>query len=401
MSELLAVIDANPGDAPQGLATVVAGLTLLERVLRLAAVCGAQRAVLVSQEPLPSLGDLFRADPPLDIQTVTDIGDVPRNTSRIWLKASVVYERSAVRDAASAAADLPRGESRRQSSGHLAITGPAPSAPASLDEVFQAGPATLTPGWTIEIDSPDAVRRATRRLWNGCRKKEDGLVARYLNRHLSLAISRAIVQLPIGPNHVSALTFALGGAAALAAAFGGYAGFLVAGLLYQINSVIDGVDGELARVRYEFSVLGEWLDTISDDLSDFLLYLGLGFGAFRTLPDAPGPFGPELWLALGVAAALGKAASMVVYYRWLRARGRGDLLAFQWEFKDPDDEPSHLSRALSLAHYAFRKDFIVFVAMVMAIAGALPYLLFALAPGNLIVAVSVLVQQARQGGPQA
>jgi phosphatidylglycerophosphate synthase len=37
-------------------------------------------------------------------------------------------------------------------------------------------------------------------------------------------------------------------------------------LLFQLNSIIDGVDGELARMRLEASVLGEWLDTVGDGL---------------------------------------------------------------------------------------------------------------------------------------
>jgi 1L-myo-inositol 1-phosphate cytidylyltransferase / CDP-L-myo-inositol myo-inositolphosphotransferase len=86
-----------------------------------------------------------------------------------------------------------------------------------------------------------------------------------------------------------------------------------------------------------------------------------------------------------------------VYCRWLRAHGRGDLLAFQWEFEvdEGDSAPSPLSRGLSATRYLFRKDFIVFAAFVIALAGYLPFLLFALAPGNLVVAISVLIQQAR------
>lgn len=403
--KVLAVIDATRIDAPHGPATQVAGLSLLERTIRLALVCGVDEILLrLSPDDRPAYR--LKERPGCDVPIAVSLNAHPLSLEGkdfdavVGLDAGAVFERQFVNRSLDELPTYEPGETRRSAGSHLLIARLLPDQGLEqiTDDLAQwrarARPG-LSNGWVIAIDSEDAAERASRRLWQSCRKAEDGLVARYLNRYLSIAISRVLAPTAIRPNHITALTFALGIAAAIAAAWGDYFGFLLAGILYQINSVVDGVDGELARVRYEFSVRGEWLDTISDDLADLLIYIGLGIGASMTLPDAPGPWGNELWLVLGIAAALGKVASMVVYYRWLIAHGRGDLLAFQWSFEDESSDDGPVARALSLAHYFFRKDFIVFTSMVFAIFGYFPHLLFALAPGNLIVAVSVVIQQVR------
>lgn len=403
---VLAIIDATRIEAPQGPATQVAGLSLVERAIRLASVCGADQIIVcIGEDDSPLTFDSSIVEKEVTFWTKTErLPEVSADRILI-MDAGVVFQRSFVSQVVANSAEIEPGTSFRDARGELAIL--APSGVHNLQAILsdpsqalaEARP-TLSGGWSELINSEEAVHRASRRLWNGCRKPQDGLVSRYLNRHISISISRVLVSTAMRPNHISALTLSMGVAAALAAAWGGYLGFLLAGILYQINSVVDGVDGELARVRYEFSVTGEWLDTISDDMADLLLYIGLGFGAWRTMPDAPGPFGPDLWLILGLVAAAGKIGSMIVYYRWLIANGRGDLLAFEWSFKDDSDESdqprSALSRALSATHYFFRKDFIVFVAMILSFGGFLPHLLFALAPGNIIVALSVMIQQLRR-----
>nr|HMO96211.1 CDP-alcohol phosphatidyltransferase family protein [Tepidiformaceae bacterium] len=74
----------------------------------------------------------------------------------------------------------------------------------------------------------------------------DGIVSRYLNRPLSRPTARAVARLPVTPNQVTAFTLLL------AIATGGMvaAGWHVAGGIFiQVGSVVDGVDGELARIK--------------------------------------------------------------------------------------------------------------------------------------------------------
>lgn len=312
---------------------ILGGLPLFERATRFAAKCGWEHAyVLGSADRLPSIDE-----PRLTLEFVDSAPDGIQS-----MRSDVLY-------------------------GHGDIVEPL-----------------------FTLDSPQVLARAEDYLWNSCRKSADGIVSRHLNRHLSLAISRRIAHTGVMPNHVTAVTFSLGIAAAGFAAVGGWAGFAIAGVLFQLASILDGVDGELARVRFDGSVKGEWFDTISDDSSDLFLYATIGIGASRTLYAAP-TIPPSLWLWLGFGAAAGKLLSMAIYYRWLAERGRGDLLAFTWSFdEEPDRSPVH--RVLSVIRYATKNDFIALTVMVLGLLNLLPWLLFAALPGTIAVAIGALSQ---------
>jgi hypothetical protein len=68
-------------------------------------------------------------------------------------------------------------------------------------------------------------------------------------------------------------------------------------VLFQIFSILDGCDGEIARAKFMESVRGRQLDDLFDVLSNILLVLGLGFGLRQVHPH----FG-WLFLAEGIAA---------------------------------------------------------------------------------------------------
>lgn len=109
----------------------------------------------------------------------------------------------------------------------------------------------------------------------------DGFMARHFDRHLSLLVSRALLETRVTPNAMTILStlIGLGGAALFlrperAAAVGG-------SLLVWLHSVLDGCDGELARVRFQESDFGSDLDFWGDNLVHLALFscLGLGFSA--------------------------------------------------------------------------------------------------------------------------
>lgn len=144
-------------------------------------------------------------------------------------------------------------------------------------------------------------------------KDTDGPVSKLINRPIAIWIARQIIRLgvPLTPNQVSLLAFLLGAAAALMAATGHY---LVAGIMIQASSVIDGVDGAIARLRGVASRAGGFLDTVLDRYADILVYLGLTLGPLRE--DVVEPIFAVTALGLGVSGDL-----MVSY---LHTRGERD-----------------------------------------------------------------------------
>ncbi len=100
----------------------------------------------------------------------------------------------------------------------------------------------------------------------------DGFVSRHLNRRISRPIARALARTPITPNQVTIATLGVSVASFFAFLYGHN---VIGALLAQASSVVDGIDGDLARLKKMTSVFGGFLDAIVDRYSDALIYLGL------------------------------------------------------------------------------------------------------------------------------
>ncbi|MFQ6116821.1 MAG: CDP-alcohol phosphatidyltransferase family protein [Candidatus Bipolaricaulia bacterium] len=144
-------------------------------------------------------------------------------------------------------------------------------------------------------------------------KRTDGPISRHLNRRLSLPISRAIVRkgLPISPNLMSLISFSMGIVAGLLFALRLP---LWGGLSAQLSSVLDGCDGEIARLTGRESQRGAIFDAILDRLADGVLILGMAIFAY-----ADG--GARLWaIVFGFLALIG---SYGISYSSAIARAHG------------------------------------------------------------------------------
>ncbi len=104
-------------------------------------------------------------------------------------------------------------------------------------------------------------------------KASDGIVSRYINRRVSSAVTRFILKhnIQVTPNQITVIVFLIGAAAAPLYVIGAVA---LAGVLVQLSSILDGVDGELARARGLTSRFGAFLDTMLDRFVDVLALFG-------------------------------------------------------------------------------------------------------------------------------
>jgi CDP-L-myo-inositol myo-inositolphosphotransferase len=133
-----------------------------------------------------------------------------------------------------------------------------------------------TDGFWIDVDDPAAFQKAEQALLKRLRDKpNDGPVARYLNRPISVRISRYLVQRDVTPNQISLFSFLCSLLAAGLFALGGYVALLTGGALAQFASIIDGCDGEVARLKYQSSDFGGWFDAVLDRYADAFLLFGL------------------------------------------------------------------------------------------------------------------------------
>jgi phosphatidylglycerophosphate synthase len=125
----------------------------------------------------------------------------------------------------------------------------------------------------------------------------DGLVSRYVNRRLSRPVARWLVHTPATPNGVTLFTLALAAVSGLLLALGWN---IAGGVLIQVVSVVDGVDGELARLKGMATRLGAILDALTDRYADVLMIGGMTVYAARF--ESHGH--PELAGMLAALAAL-------------------------------------------------------------------------------------------------
>ena len=133
-----------------------------------------------------------------------------------------------------------------------------------------------TDDFWIDVDDPAAFQKAEQALLKRLRDKpNDGPVARYLNRPLSVRISRYLVQRDVTPNQISLFSFLCSLLAAGLFALGGYVALLLGGVLAQFASIIDGCDGEVARLKYQSTDFGGWFDAVLDRYADAFLLFGL------------------------------------------------------------------------------------------------------------------------------
>ncbi|MDH5786675.1 MAG: NTP transferase domain-containing protein [Candidatus Bathyarchaeota archaeon] len=129
-----------------------------------------------------------------------------------------------------------------------------------------------------DVDTPEDLVAARKVYWQILRKEltkpEDGLVSRYLNRPISTRISIMAYRrgFRIEPLTVTLVSFILGLLASLLLAM---RAFILGGLLVQAASIIDGVDGEVARLYHKATPWGGYLDSVLDRVSDIAIVAGL------------------------------------------------------------------------------------------------------------------------------
>jgi phosphatidylglycerophosphate synthase len=153
-----------------------------------------------------------------------------------------------------------------------------------------------------ELETDADVTLARRKVLAGAVGFSDGVVARHLNHPISRRITERLLSRNIKPWQVSVTVFLLSLAAGAGFAIGHAA---TGGCLAQLASVLDGVDGELARVRYQDSPFGGVYDALLDRVGDAVVIGGMTLYAWLTGAG-------HVAVVLGFAAVAGSSLSMLV-----------------------------------------------------------------------------------------
>ena len=112
-------------------------------------------------------------------------------------------------------------------------------------------------------------------------KPQDGFVSQFLNRPISRCITSFLLKFPIHPSAWTISIFVLPLIACVFLVRGDYVSVVIGAAIFQVFSILDGCDGEIARAKNLESKFGERLDHFCDFLASLLYVLALGLGLHR------------------------------------------------------------------------------------------------------------------------
>jgi phosphatidylglycerophosphate synthase len=290
---------------------VVGGLTCFQRLAFAMARAGCGRVLCLGDRPrsaahrLPTVAwtwtdapDAWLAgcrapllvattDAVTDAATIVDLLRAPGPATLVAASAAPLWRTDAATLAATFAAGGLRGAGAPPAE-------PAPWHPPPTALLCRAG-------------DPDARAAAERCLYVRLGRAGDGWFTRLVDRRLSRVVTRLLLPTGISPNQVTIGSIAIGIAGGCCFALGTPGAAAIGALLFLASTIIDGCDGEIARLTFRESVFGARLDVLGDNVVHLFLFGGIAAGLYRRSGD-------PLVAWLGVVLVLGVLLAMATVY---------------------------------------------------------------------------------------
>ena len=208
-----------------------------------------------------------------------------------------------------------------------------------------------------EIAGVRVVDHKTRReaewaVFQSLPKTHQGPTDALINQHLSLRITRPLCHTRIHPNHITIASLFWGLAACWFVLQETWTSLAIGGLMMQFHNILDSCDGEMARLRFQFTRSGAWLDNIFDEIVDdtFIACVGIAVG------------GPWMWV--GIAGGAARFLSVAMQWEEMIRRDKGgSAYAFRYWFESEEASADDVYGKRSALYYVRalgRRDTFVF-----------------------------------------
>jgi len=239
--------------------------------------------------------------------------------------------------------------------------------------------------WWQDVDAKPAYKYAEKLMLKKQIKKTDVWVARHFNRPISLLFSKYLVRTPITPNQTSFLGFFAGLMAPVFLVWGNYWGFMLGAFCYHMSSVLDGCDGEIARMKMMESQGGEWMDTLTDTISHFLFLSGMVYGLVKATD--------QTWpIVFGFVSLVSIISLVLVMFKFIRGENRGTLIAFDQAFeKNVTKDQNIFARMALFFKPIMRRANFAFLFFVLALIGKISWVLTLITVGPLVTLILILI----------
>jgi phosphatidylglycerophosphate synthase len=309
----------------------VAGLPLIQRTVLAALRADFDRIVVVGREYTAELRALLRSDARTRAVEVTEavptiegsqVTVIP--SDRLLTPETFERVHAAPLDGRPLLFGNPNGDS-------LALCRPAMLAGVNADTLTTPGAeslwaalraqggerVSLEDALCVPISDDRSVAAAEAALCRQLRADtaaSDGPLAHWIDRHISLRLSRWLVRRThLRPNHITIIGTSTGLLAAAVLSVGTYWAGVAGTLLFLCATIIDGCDGEVARLTFRESSFGQLFDVITDNIVHVAIFIGLGVGLYHQ--DPGGHYGLLSAIFLG-----GFACDTLVSYFFLVRR---------------------------------------------------------------------------------
>ena len=234
----------------------------------------------------------------------------------------------------------------------------------------------LPPG-ALFARAGDAPGRAAveRALYSRLGRPGESWFNRVIDRRISRVLTWLLLPTGVTPNQITSTSIGIGIVAGLLFATGNQRVEVAGALLFLLSTIIDGCDGEIARLTFRESRLGARLDLAGDNAVHLFLFGGIAAGLHRRSPEGG-------FATLGGVLVAGVVLAMaVVYLSFVRRR------------------PTRAQRAL-FETFASRE--FSYLLVVLTLAGKLEWFLWVAAAGTyaFVAGLLVLGKRSRPASPR-
>jgi phosphatidylglycerophosphate synthase len=371
-------------------ATTIAGLPVLLRQALSLQEAGIDALALVGVRDRSVLRDPRLRIPVRD----ASIADVGANGPALVAAVGCVWPQALVRWLVDV--DVDEGDVATRGEGGTAILACGAGRVREIVERVGRGEFGKPPQSPREIDASVAM------LLQSLYKPTDGLIARSIDRRVSLAITRRLLTTGITPNQMTLLATLVGALGVMIVARGGYWNVLAGTALFEAQGILDGCDGEIARIKHLHSRAGEWLDQVADDVLNIALLVSVG--------SVLAADGYRYAMPLTRFAAAAQLVFAVALYAGLITTGGGGSVArLRWWVDGPRAPAASGAESSSDRFWRFivhtfgdltRRDFISFFYLASAVAGWMHAAFVWQALVTIGSAVATSVQWIVWGGPE-
>jgi len=215
-----------------------------------------------------------------------------------------------------------------------------------------------------DVDTVPDVRLAERLLLRATRSSGDGIIAKLINRRISNPISRLLARTPVTPNQISFFNLLFSAFVAWLVSLGQPLTTALGGVLFQLVSILDGCDGEIAHIKLQDSKKGAFIDTLTDQLSYILFIIGVTLGAFHATQS-------QVVFYVTGAILVGLLIALNFGRLYVKRRGSASLRELDKGIAslNHDKQKAWYLRLFGSFHHFGRRDMFSFIAMILMLFG--------------------------------